>query len=254
MLHLDMKENVSTIRFTNPDGTVQTKTVSTADLCGVFTKQIRRNNIVVPPGCRHIIEDGNKISYVMITPPYLGQCALRWTSDDQARFKAPDDTKPPRELEGVYAEKGIRIFQVPFPASAVVTQFVKNSDGKLNFRNMFAYAIVDHNVPYNRMIAANWPFTNMYSDCRVCIGSIPGQINHIDEVGSYPRFLYSGLGNHDLDSHFKINNDVNHPLANCKSPYEFISNLHGYKAFPTEVLRLVGPLDSTIAGTLNNYK
>ena len=254
MLEFSMKDNVSTVRFVNQDGTVQTKNVSTADLCAVFTKQIRRNNMLIPPGCRQIIEDGNKVSYVMVTPPYIGNCALRWSSDDQSRYRAPEDSRMPEELRGVYSENHIRVFKVPVPASAVVVQFVRASDGKLNFKNMFAYAIVDHNVPYQNMIAAHWPFTNMYSDCRVCIGNVPGQVPTVDAIGAYPRYLYSGLGNHDLDGHFRINNDAILEIAQSKSAYEFISKLHNMQVFPREVLKTLGPLDATIAGTLNNYK
>lgn len=255
MLEFKMHDHVSTIKFVNPDGTVQTKTVATQDLCSVFTKQVRKSSIVVPPGCRQIIEDGNKVSYVMITPPFIGQCALRWSSDDQGRYQAPDNTKLPPELKSVYSESSVRVFKVPFPASAVVAQFVRGSDsGKLNFKNMFAYAIVDHNVPYANMIAAHWPFTNMYSDCRVCIGSVPGQVLNIDEVGAYPRYLYSGLGNHDLDSHFRINHDTTLELGASQTPYEFIKNLHGLHSMPREVLKQIGPLDATIAATLGNYK
>lgn len=254
MLEFNMKENISTVKFVNSDGTVQTKTVATQDLCSVFTKQVRKSSIVVPPGCRQIIEDGNKVSYVIITPPFIGQCALRWTDDDQARYKAPDNTKLPPELKGVYSESRVRVFKVPFPASAVVVQLVRSSEGKLNFRNIFAFAIVDHNVPYANMIAAHWPFTNMYSDCRVCIGSVPGQITNIDEVGAYPRYLYSGLGNHDLDSHFRINHESTLELSASETPYQFIKNLHGSPSMPREILKQIGPLDATIAATLGNYK
>lgn len=254
MLEFNMKDNISTVKFTNADGTVQTKTVSTQDLCSVFTKQVRKSSIVVPPGCRQIIEDGNKVSYVLITPPFVGQCALRWTADDQARYHAPDSTKLPPELKGVYSEDRVRVFKVPFPASAVVVQLVRSSEGKLNFRNIFAFAILDHNVPYSNMVAAHWPFTNMYSDCRVCIGSVPGQVLNIDEVGAYPRYLYSGLGNHDLDSHFRINHDSPLELSASETPYEFIKNLHGLPNMPREILKQIGPLDATIAATLGNYK
>lgn len=250
-LSFDMRDNVTLIKYTKPDGTTGTKSVSTADLCGVFTKQVRRSSIIVPPNCRQIIENGNKVTYVMITPPYNGKCALSWGSDDNSRYGRHDNAKLPKEYAGVYDSSNVRVFNVPFPASAVAVQFVQ-AENKLSFRNMFAFALKDHNVPYELMEACYWPFTNMYSDNRVCIGSIPGSPPTIDAVSSYPRFLYSGLGNHDLDGHFRINERAD-SLGKFERPYAFITALHNQEVFPTEYLHSIGPLNSVVASTIANY-
>ena len=235
-------------------GMKRVKTVSASDLCNLFAQQSRATNIVVPPGCRQVIENGNSIAYLFITPGYKGVAAVYWRDNDISEFGKLENYMPSEEradMFGDYDRKNIRIFPIPFPASAVLVRFNKQSDGTLTFNNMWCWALKDINMPLEQLQAYRWPLTNIYGNHRVCIGEVPGRISHIDAAAAYVRYLYNGLGNHDLDSNATYASG-DYGLGRIKYPYEMITKIKDTDVFPVDYLNPVGDLQSAVQAALGN--
>lgn len=256
MFEFKLENDISQVKFTNRDGTVTTRSVSTADLLALFANQAKSTDIVVPPGARQVIERDSHIAYLFITPSYKGNIQILWDSYDTKRadnnsFK--DYIPKVCSWSGNYDHSDIRVFPIPFPATAVLVDFIKgnNPNEVLRFRKMWAWALRDTVTPYDSQIAYRWPFTNVYGHHAVCIGNVPSSIRNIDAAASYVRFLYNGLGNHDLDSNAKFS-PSDHGLGIIKTPYQMITSIIGADSFPVDYLAPVGDLKSVVHNALTS--
>ena len=253
MLEFKIDTDTATVTLTK-NGVKQVKSVSALDLCNLFAQQSRSTNIVVPPGCRQVIENGNTVAYLFITPGYKGMSTLYWRDSDSKDHGTQSEYMPTDEVAeriGEYDSRNLRIFPTPFPPSAVLVRFNKNSNGALNFNNMWCWALKDINMPLDKMTVYRWPFTNIYGNHRVCIGDVPGRIDNIEAAASYVRYLYNGVGNHDLDSNTTYASG-DFGLGRIKYPYEMITKIKELDSFPLDYLNPVGELNSAVQSALGS--
>lgn len=248
MIEFKINNDIANVILKGSGGSITTRNVATSDLIALFANQQKSTDIIVPPGVRQIIEYNSQVAYLFMTPGYCGKMPLRWENHDKQCYgqfdQYIDETFGDKNED--YDPENIRVFPVPFPATAVLVSFIKSSKpGELKFKNMWAWALRDTITPYNQQVAYRWPFTNVFGHHRVCIGDVPSTIHNVEAAAAYVRYLYNGLGNHDLDSNASYSKK-DHGLGIITAPYQMITKIIDAPEFPVAYLNPVGDLKSVV--------
>lgn len=259
-LDIKIKDAKATVLSKADDGTVSSKIVSVTQLCQALSSVNKSAKIVVPEGCRIVYEKRDMRMFVFIRPPFIGDAALRWGRGESERYGDFANLKPvegsPYYRRDPADNRGLRVFKIPYPATAiaVVTKIMGNQ--QYAFRNMYCYTLTNYALPTARQSLFYWPFTNVYGDNHVCIGDIPNIYPTIESIASIPKFMFNGISNHDLEAGGeRLNRSADVAgIGKVQRGYDLIVALHEKSTFPNEYLRSAGSFDSTFDNIAENLR
>ena len=244
------------VTTTSNDGTISTKVISLASLCNVLADVNRTQDINVPPGCRKIYENKSKAMYVFIAPSFIGKAVTEWRDSDVHSWGLKEDCKPSaeevRNRYPNYKKDYLRVFDIPYPATAVGVLVNKEKDGTYRFLKMYCYVVSNIMESVDNMQAYYWPFTNVYSSGECCIGRIPTSFPTIESLASIPGYIFRGVCNHDLTGPNAISAPSNGSVGKVKDTFEMLVKVAGKTEFPTEYLKQMGNLGSIMKNIVSN--
>lgn len=206
---IEFQDNSALITMRDPDeltGFVR-KRVSIDALLNSLGKINPSKATLIPPNCRGIWETKNNKYFLFIIPAHMGRTAVMWCKSDSENYGLPgSDTKLENQSEQIQSmyenteeSDYIRVFSTPFPDACVLIKMTKIGADKLAFNDIRAWSLKSTMFPLDKTTVYRWPFFNMYSDARVCIGDIPREYPNAESVASIINYLYIGIGNHDLE-------------------------------------------------------
>ena len=181
-----------------------TKVVPLDDVCRTFIRSVEYSVEDVPYGCRKIIKNRNYVAYVFIIPEGVKRYAMLYPKYDRNHYHIDEDKI---KAEGTTVWHGDTInwvaVDIPQPNLVIVATFKISQDKSKNFQRLVAYATKDICCDVNDIELYNYPFTNVFSDHKVCTGTIECNDYTINQIAATPDILINGIGNHDLEQFFK---------------------------------------------------
>lgn len=229
-----------TLRDPSQSGSYINKRVSIEELLKALGSLSSYSKLEIPENCRGIWETRAFKYFLFFIPAHMGITAVEWKNLDTQRYGALDQSTSFSEQDDdtkrMYAaETGLRFFKTPFPHAAILVKFHKIGTREYSFESMYAWALKSTKFTLANTPVYRWPFFNMYSDTRVCIGDIPKEYQSVEAIASITKYLFIGVGNHDLDSTPYISSSCAAGVAN---PFEAVKYLdeHAITRFPQDML------------------
>ena len=256
---IELESDSAKVITTNDDGTVTRKVISMSALCSVLSSVAKDFELVIPPGCRKIYETKNHALYVFIAPSFIGNAITMWNSGDINKHGNLSDYIAKDEVSLAftrgYDKEKIRVFRVPYPATAVGVLVRKEKDGTFTYIKMYCYALKTHLGEYNTYEAFAWPFTNVFSSGECCIGNIITKYTSVESISGVPKYIFNGICNHDLTGPSNIIGDPGEGSAFGKvnDSFDLMVNCRDRNSFPLEYLKPIGNLNSVFANIIANY-
>lgn len=240
------------------------KRVNLEEMLRILAAKNSTQSIIVPPNCRSIITDRDRVYFTFVIPSFKGIMKIDWQDSEGltrvdyglSKSDAVIDYKGKRG-----AKREIFSFDMKYPASCIIVSTIRTESKDVgtmyHFDNCYCFAIKNDLEPLSTMKLYHWPFCNMYSSDAVCIGDIPKDYT-IDSIGSVPAAIYNGVNNRDLEGTWKQNLNFtaaanvlpsNLVLAGTDNSYSFLINASqklGY--IPSQYLKLSNDYVSFIEG------
>lgn len=257
---IEINDDVAKVVTHNVDGTQNSKSISINDLCTAMSNIARQVEIEVPPGCRKVMKCKDKEVYLFVAPQFIGNALVTWYDGDSESFGKLSEYIPKKEdnisTNREYNNDRIRLFHVPYPATAVMVVVRRNPNGTFTFLKMYCFALKNVFDSISTMKAYHWPYTNVFTSGECCIGNIAYEYPSIESLASIPRCIFNGVCNHDLANSTVINiNGENGvaPLGSVRDSFELLVRARDQKAFPVEYLKPIGEVNSLMKGIMANW-
>lgn len=234
-----------------------TKRVAIEELLKALGSLNSYSKLEIPENCRGIWETRAFKYFLFIIPAHMGVTAVAWENQDTHNYGALDASTRYDEQDQntrlMYAGKnGLKFFKTPFPDAAILVKLHKIGTHEYRFASMHAWALKSTKFTLANTPVYRWPFFNMYNDARVCIGNIPEEYQNAEAVASITKYLFIGIGNHDLDNTPYISESC---AARVTSPFGAVKYLHEHNitSFPQDMLvHYHGSLLDLIEGLVAN--
>lgn len=183
------------------------KRISLTELTQLLANKSKIQSVIIPPNCRHIVENKSDAYFTFIIPSFKGVMMFDWKDapDGLARKLGLtsdsfiDDT----------AGRSIRQFEIKYPAACIIAKFIVSANQskgtkEYHFENIWCFAVKNDMEPLDKMQLYSWPFCNMYNTDSVCIGNIQRDYD-INNITGITSCIYNGVNNGDLESNWRAN-------------------------------------------------
>lgn len=231
---ITIKGPSSVLSYKDQLGTNKKKTVKTEDLCKQLSSFTQTTDVIVPHGCRQLKESSKSLVLVFINPEFVGEHLLKWGRDETSMFGA---CPPVFETMG----NNVKKFSVPYPPSCSIVVLTKQNNNQFHFVEMYHYALDSYPLDMTKVKLYKWPFSNMYTDGKCCIGEIVRTYSSIESLASIPTTIFHGIGNTDLSS------VQTSKVKGYTNGYEVVQSVAGKTSFPKDVLLYHSDLQGTLS-------
>lgn len=217
-----------------------TKRVSIEELLKALGSLNSYSRLEIPENCRGIWETRAFKYFLFIIPAHMGITAVAWENQDTQRYGNPEASTRYDEQDHntrlMYAgNDGLKFFKTPFPDAAILVKLHKIGTREYSFESMHAWALKSTKFALANTAVYRWPFFNMFNDTRVCIGDIPREYQNVEAIASITKYLFIGIGNHDLDSTPYISRSCAAGVANSFEAVKYLHE-HNITSFPQDML------------------
>lgn len=256
---IELESDSAKVLTTHDDGTITRKVISMNSLCTVLSSVAKDFEMVIPPGCRKIYESKSYAMYVFVAPSFIGNAVTLWGDHDISKHGKLEEYKPTEEMTRSfargYSREAVRVFKIPYPATAVGVLVRKEKDGSFSFVKMYCYALKTHYGDYNNYEAFAWPYTNVFSSGECCIGSIVTKYENVEALAGVPKYIFNGICNHDLSGPGNIVSDPGSgsSFGKVNDSFELMVKCRDEETFPWEYLKSMGNLNSILANIMANF-
>ena len=256
---IEINDDVAKVVTHNADGTQNSKSISINDLCNAMSNIGRQVELEVPPGCRKVMKRKDVEVYLFIAQQFIGNALVSWYDGDSESFGTLREYIP-KEEDNISTNREyhdhIRLFHVPYPATAVIVVVRRNNNGTFTFLKMYCFALKNVFEDIATMKAYHWPYTNVFTSGECCIGNIASEYPSVESLASIPRSIFNGVCNHDLANSSVINANGENGIAtlgHVRDSFELLVKARDQKAFPLEYLKPIGEVNSLMKGIMANW-
>lgn len=204
-MKLNIKEGVTTVEYEEPVIGKVKKNISTENLCEILASCSKNFDLVIPPGCRHIIKNKTTSMFTFVSPAFKGLHKVKYYDSWE---RATGYKKP---VKGKLDADNNITYELPYPNGLSIILMLETGKG-YEFKSIYHFALDSFPFTLENLQLYYWPFSNMYTDGKVCIGNIPRTYTSIEQLQAIPKYIYTGIGNCDL---------ISTPVATVDAPREF---------------------------------